>query len=152
MPRGTSKHLACQWVGVRCTASFGWVLYRVHGRLSNHGGFLFGDTKGFLMESCWRGSFFLLRTGLSDSMNTKQVELCSVGDPCSVMVGQRHIFAISWLSSSLAVSSHTNLAFFVSSDYLTGITRVGFLGAKRLNILSERPRSPIPTRGAIRAG
>jgi hypothetical protein len=141
MPRGTSKHLACQWVGVRCTASFGWVLYRVHGRLSNHGGFLFGDTKGFLMESCWRGSFFLLRTGLSDSMNTKQVELCSVGDPCSSMVGQRHIFAISRLSSALKMFSRTDPVSFVSSGYTKGITRVGLNGAKRLNILSERPRS-----------
>jgi hypothetical protein len=127
-------------VGVRCTASFGLCFYRIHGGLSNLTGFLLGDTKGFLMESCWRGAFFLLGTGLAVSMNTNRAELRSVGDPCSAMVGQRHIFAVSRLSSSLMVSSRTDPVSFVASDYTRGITRVGFIGAKRLNILSERPR------------
>jgi len=67
-------------------------------------GVLFGDTSGFLMESCWRGAFFLLAAGLVYLMNTNGVELRSVGDPCSAMVGQRHIFAL--------------LAFICSQDVL----------------------------------
>jgi hypothetical protein len=84
-------------------------------------------------------------------MNTKMVELCSAGDPCSSTVGQRHIFAISRLSSVLKMFSRTDPVSFVSSDYTKGITRVGLIGAKRLIILSERPRSPMAARGALPA-
>jgi hypothetical protein len=104
------------------------------------------------MESCWRGAFFLLRSELAYSMNTKKIELRSVGNPCSSTVGQRHIFAISQLPFTLQMNSRIDPVSFVSSDYTKGITRVGLIGAERLNILSERPRSPTLTRGATRAG
>jgi hypothetical protein len=138
-------------VGVRCTASFG--IFLSESRLAvKSRGFLLGDTNGSLKKSCWRGSFFLLRAGLVYSMNRNWVESCSVRNPCSLTVGQRLIFAISGLSSLRVVSSRTNPASFVSPDYTRGDTRIGFIGAKRLNALSERPRSPTLTRGATRAG
>jgi hypothetical protein len=44
------------------------------------------------------------------------------------------------------MNSRIDPVSFVSSDYTKGITRVGLIGAKRLSILSERPRSPTPDR------